>query len=100
MIGKMTIAILRTTTKNLLHWSQKPFTGKPVSTNRVILRHGESGRLGKLPSILTSRADGAANLNAGVVTPQIDFHVDNRKARRVDSICNQGVLAFGVRLMY
>ncbi|MGH7598219.1 MAG: hypothetical protein ACREOI_17840, partial [bacterium] len=99
-ITKMTITILRTMMKNLLRWSQKPFTGKPVSANRVILRHGDSGRMGKLPVILTTRADGVVNLNAGVVRPQLGSHAGNRKNRRGEPFCNQEALAFGVRLIY
>ena len=93
----MTATILQTTTKILLRWSEKPFNGKPASRPRIILRHGESGRTGKRPGIFTRHADGAANLNAGVVAPRLACHVDDRK--HSDSISNQQTLAFGVRLI-
>ncbi len=95
----MTVAILRTTTKGLLRWSRKPFNGKPTSPSRIILRYGESGRMVKVPSTLTNCVDDSVNLNVGIAVPQLECHADGYKHDHHDSICNQQVLAFGVRLI-
>lgn len=100
MVDKTTFAILRTTMKNLVRWNRKSFSGKPVSAKRVILRHGESGRMSKPPGILTSRVAGSSNLYASAVTPQLRSAADNRSKQHTESICNQQILAFGVRLIY